>query len=189
MLYRSNDAGLFEIITSGSMFAGKTRTLLTKLEIFQLAGKEVVLLTPKEAHNRYSVKNFVVAHNGQRMPAIEVESATEILNLKNYADVIGIDEIMLFQEKNIIDAVEELTKSGHIVVASGLSLLSSGEPFNHMPELLAMADIITQVYGVCHECGNPSVRTWPRFDKNTDIVIGKDYLALCKKCWYKYKFS
>lgn len=185
LYYRRRDNSISELIVSGSMFAGKTSTLLSRLETFILAGRKVQLFYPAHSQDRYGVKNMVVAHNGARMSGIEVQSAAEILEkISPTTEVVGIDEIQLFTPE-IIDVVEKLVKSGRIVIGAGLTLLADGRPFGPMPELLARADIITQVYGVCAECGDPAVRSWPTFDKKSDIVLGNDYIALCRRCWYK----
>ncbi|KXG74669.1 Thymidine kinase [Fervidicola ferrireducens] len=183
--YRRRDNSIFELIASGSMFAGKTSTLLSRLETFILAGRKVQLFYPVHSQDRYGAKNMVVAHNGARMTGIEVRDAKEILEkLSPATEVVGIDEIQLFSPE-IVEVVEELVRSGRIVIGAGLTLLADGRPFGPMPELLARADIITQVYGVCAECGDPAVRSWPTFDKKSDIVLGNDYIALCRRCWYK----
>lgn len=191
MLYRNQDTGLLEVITSGSMFAGKTKTLLARLETFELAGRNTILYCPKGSQDRYKNESEVVTHDGQRMKARQVNSSQEILNdFKNLTPeiskigAIGIDEVMLFDNK-IINIIEELVKNNFIVIVSGLSLTSDGEPFGPMPELLAMADIITQVYGVCQECGNPSTKSWPLFEKKNKVALGNQYIALCRQCWNK----
>lgn len=191
MLYRSKDSGLLEVITSGSMFAGKTTTLLTRLETFELAGKNTLLFCLRGSQDRYTTKSEVVTHSGKRRHATQVTSSKEIrcwskglMPETSGIDVIGIDEVMLFDQE-IVDVVEDLVRRGFIVVVAGLSVTSDGEPFGPMPELLAIADIITQVYGVCQECGNPSTRCWPLFEKKTQIAIGNEYIALCRQCWIK----
>jgi thymidine kinase len=185
MLYYRKDNSLFELITSGSMFAGKTSTLLTRLETFIRAGRKVQLFYPKGSQDRYKATGKVVAHNGIQMPGIEVKDPEEILaKLYPHVEVIGIDEIQLFPA-SIVSVVEKLVADGHIVIGAGLTLLADGRSFGPMPELLARADVITQVYGVCTECGNPAVRCWPKFNKTEDVVLGNDYIALCRRCWYK----
>jgi thymidine kinase len=185
MLYYRKDNSLFELITSGSMFAGKTSTLLTRLDTFIRAGRKVQLFYPKGSQDRYKETGKVIAHNGIQMPGIEVKDPEEILTKSDpHVEVIGIDEIQLFPA-SIITVIEELIKSQHIVIGAGLALLADGRSFGPMPELLARADVITQVYGVCAECDNPAVRCWPKFNKAEDVVLGNDYIALCRRCWYK----
>lgn len=193
MLYRNNDAGLLEVITSGSMFAGKTKTLLTRLETFQLAGKNTVVFCPKGSQIRYTTKSEVVSHDGKRMRAFQVTSSQDIQQCFEgmtpktaKVDVIGIDEVMLFDD-GIVNVIEDLVKRNFIVIVAGLSMTSEGEPFGPMPQLLAMADIITKVYGVCQKCGNPSTRSWPLFNKKERVALGAQYIALCRQCWYQMK--
>lgn len=176
---------LFELISSGAMFAGKTSTLLARLETFQRAGRKVQLFYPAGSQDRYHTEGYVVTHNGAKMPGTEVENARMIREKTDPdTEVVGIDEIQLF-DRDIVTVVEELVGTGRIVIGAGLALLSNGKPFGSMPELLARADIITQVYAVCAECGDPAVRSWPKFEKNSDVVLGKDYIALCRRCWIK----
>ncbi|OPL12644.1 MAG: hypothetical protein AVO34_06825 [Firmicutes bacterium ML8_F2] len=202
MLYRPGDMGLLEIISSGAMFSGKTRTLLTRLETFMLAGRKVQLFCPKGSQERYRTQGEVVSHDGMSMRTMEINHPIEILKTlfqredplflntvnpgQSGISVVGIDEIMLFHH-DIVKVVDFLVDHKFIVVASGLSVLSSGKPFGPMPELLAKADIITHLQAVCNICGNPATRTLPKFEKKKDIVIGKDYMALCRKCWEQKK--
>ena len=187
MFYLYDGFGLFELIISGSMFAGKTQTLLARLDVFKHAGKDVRLYCPVGSQ-RYGAQNEVVTHSLIRAPAQEIETTDELVNLVKQIEtpssiVMGIDEVMLFDEERIVDNVNWLVNNGVIIIASGLTLYSEGQPFGHMPYLLSIADAITYLYGVCHSCGGPATRSKAIFNKKEKKVVGADYIPLCRRCW------
>ena len=64
----------------------------------------------------------------------------------SHVDVIGIDEIQFF-DKEIVNIVEKL-ENGHRVVVAGLDMDFRGEPFEPMPQIMAVSEQVTklQVY-------------------------------------------
>ena len=65
----------------------------------------------------------------------------------SHVDVIGIDEIQFF-DKEIVNIVEKLAENGHRVVVAGLDMDFRGEPFEPMPQIMAVSEQVTKLQAV-----------------------------------------
>lgn len=172
--------GLFKVIT-GSMFSGKTDELIRQIKRAHLQKLSYQIFKPA-MDNRFGVSDLIISHNQQKLPATSVEDAKEILlHLKKDTKVIGIDEIQFFSE-DIIEVIEELTKTGINIIASGLDTDWRGKPFHPMPLLLSVADVIEKKYAVCSLCGEDATRTQRLVSSNKTLLVGAGevYQARCR---------
>lgn len=64
-----------------------------------------------------------------------------------------------FFDNEIIDVVQHLANSGYRVICAGLDQDFRGEPFGKMPDLMAIAELVTKLQAVCAVCGSPASRT------------------------------
>lgn len=190
-MHRNLNYGWIDVITSGSMYAGKTTELIRRVKTFILAKRTAVVFQPSIAR-RFSDDEVIMSHDGLRFEAIHADNPLEILW---YAElhkpaVIGIDEAQ-FYDLSLVDVVQELANRGHYVIAAGLSQTSEGKAFGVMPNLLAVADNITSVYGVCVVCGEPSTKPFALRAKKEDVSVGAGdkYEARCRKCWVEGRKS
>ena len=145
-MYETYHSGWIECIT-GSMFSGKSEELIRRLRRGIYAKQKVIVFKPA-IDDRYH-KEKVVSHNGNAIEAINISTAREILNHDiSHADVIGIDEVQFFDE-NIVSIIQQLADQGHRVIVAGLDMDFKGEPFEPMPELLALSEHVTKLQAVC----------------------------------------
>ncbi|MDB4896109.1 MAG: Thymidine kinase [Firmicutes bacterium] len=184
-MHRNLNYGWIDLITSGSMYAGKTTELIRRVRNFVLAKRTAAVFQPNMAR-RYSEDEVIMSHDGVRFEAIHTDNPMEILW---YAEmhkpsVIAIDEAQ-FYDQSLVDAVQDLANRGHYIILAGLSQTSEGKPFGIMPQLLTIADNITSVYGVCVVCGEPATKPFALLAKTEDVSIGAGdkYEARCRKCW------
>ncbi|HEY3364574.1 MAG TPA: thymidine kinase [Symbiobacteriaceae bacterium] len=184
-MHRNLNYGWIDVITSGSMYAGKTTELIRRVRTFMLAKRTAAVFQPKLAA-RFGEDEVIMSHDGVRFEAVHTDNPLEILW---YAEmhkpsVIAIDEAQ-FYDRSLVEAVQELANRGHYVILAGLSQTSEGKSFGIMPELLAVADNITSVYGVCVVCGEPSTKPFALRAKKEDVSVGAGdkYEARCRKCW------
>lgn len=155
-MYVSMQGGWVEVIC-GSMFSGKSEELIRRIRRAQFAKQKIAVFKP-EIDNRYS-EEAVVSHNGTTLIAVPVSCAADIVtHVTDDYDVIAIDEAQFFDDA-IIDAVMELADHGFRVIVAGLDQDFRGEPFGPMPELMAIAEMVTKLQAVCTICGSPSSRT------------------------------
>lgn len=173
--------GWIEVIC-GSMFSGKTEELIRRMRRAQFAQQELIIFKPL-LDNRYAAEE-VVTHRGERIPAMAVNSAEEIL--KNWKDqkVVGVDEVQFFDDELIAVCVE-LAKRGVRVICAGLDMDFAGQPFGAMPKLLAVAEYVTKVHAICVSCGALAQFSHRLVGEKNQVLLGEKhhYEPLCRKCF------
>jgi len=174
------NTGWIEVVC-GCMFSGKTEELIRRLRRAQIAKQKVVVFKPK-IDTRYS-QEHIVSHSEQSLNAQVIEDAQEILNLTGDAQVVGIDEGQFFKA-NIVEVCNQLADQGKRVIVAGLDQDYKGNPFEPMPQLLAIAEYITKTLAICVVCGNPADRTQRTSEQHELVIVGaKDlYEARCRYC-------
>jgi len=178
-------AGWIEVIC-GSMFSGKTESLIMRLRLAQIARKKVIIFVPKK-DNRYG-EGVIASHDARSLPGLVVETAGEILELSGEAQVVGVDESQFFG-LDLVEVCEELANQGKRVIVAGLDQDWRGLPFEPMPSLLCVAESITKKLAVCVDCGRPANRSQRIVASKARIVVGeKDvYKARCRRCFERPK--
>lgn len=183
-LHRNLDYGWIDVITSGTMYAGKTTELIRRVRTYTLARRKAVIFQPAMAR-RYSATE-VVSHDGISWEAVQTDSPAEMLaNVREHKPkVVGIDEAQFYPE-SIVEVVQTMANEGHYVIVAGLAQTSEGRPFGMMPYLLAIADNIIPTFGVCVICGEPATKPFALRPKTEDVQVGAadKYEARCRKCW------
>lgn len=176
------ETGWIEVIT-GCMFSGKTEELIRRLKRAKIAKQVVIVFKPK-IDNRFS-ENEIVSHSEFSHTSINVETPEEIYEKSIGAQVIGIDEAQFFS-KEIISICNKLADNGKRVIIAGLDQDYRGEPFEPMPQLLAIAEFITKTLAICVVCGNPADKTQRKIVLEEKVVVGASeiYEARCRKCHY-----
>jgi thymidine kinase len=183
-------AGLLEVIC-GPMFSGKTEELIRRLRRAKIARQRVVVFKPR-IDNRYDEVQ-IVSHSSQRIPSIPVEDAAAmdhcLKHLDSSVDVVGVDEAQFF-DATLVDFVDKLANEGVRVVVAGLDQDYLGRPFGVMPNLLAIADVVTKQYAVCVVCGSPASKSQRIVSEKNEqvsqeqVLVGADsvYEARCRRC-------
>ena len=175
-----------EVIT-GPMFCGKTDEMIRRLRRATIAKQNVLVFKPG-FDVRYE-REKVTSHAGNEFDAIPVENASEILQRTSEdITVAAVDEAQFFEE-DLIPVCQELVDRGVRVIVAGLDMDFRGEPFGHMPTLLAQAEEVDKLYAICMECGEPATRTQrlvngePADYDDPVIIVGASemYEARCRK--------
>ncbi|MCD4666926.1 thymidine kinase [archaeon] len=156
--YRS---GFLEVYC-GPMKSGKSAALISRVEKLNYAKDINFQLFKPKLDNRFSELQ-IVSRKGDSINAtiINEKDPKEILDkINENVDVVAIDEVHFF-DKELVNVVKELVSKGKNVIISGLDLDFRGEPFGCMPELLALADRVIKLEGICDfsECNNRGVRS------------------------------
>ncbi|AXI01123.1 thymidine kinase [Sporosarcina sp. PTS2304] len=155
-MYVSMQGGWMEVIC-GSMFSGKSEELIRRIRRAEFAKQKIAVFKPA-IDDRYS-EEAVVSHDGTSMIANPIRKACEIPNLvSDDFDVVAIDEAQFFDEE-ILEVAISLADRGFRVIVAGLDQDFRGEPFGPMPQLMAVAELVTKLQAVCTVCGSPSSRT------------------------------
>ena len=181
MTISPKNSGWIEVIC-GPMFSGKTEELIRRLVRAQFAKQEVAIFKPK-TDNRYS-DDYIVSHNKRKIKSIILDSASDIYNFKDKADVFGIDEAQFFGD-DLIDISNDLAKSGKRIVIAGLDKDYAAKSFGPIKQLLIDAEYVTKVNAICMVCGDPASFT-QRISKEKDLVVVGEtdkYEARCRNCF------
>jgi thymidine kinase len=174
--------GWIEVI-AGSMFSGKSEELIRRLRRAEIARQKVQVFKPA-VDTRYSKKE-VVSHSDQRMASQRVRSAWEILErLAADTQVVGIDEAQ-FLDMDLVAVCERLANAGKRVIVAGLDQDYRGQPFEPVPQLLAVAEYITKTRAICMRCGQPALRSQRLSGGTERVVVGAadSYEPRCRGCY------
>lgn len=179
--------GSLTVIT-GSMFAGKTETLIRLLRRALYARRRVQVF--KHALDSRSETAEIRSHGGALHEASAVSTGKEILSLVEASvDVVAIEEAQFFDD-GIVEVCEELADRGYEVIVTGLDTDFRGKPFGPMPALLAEADEVVKLRAICARCGRDASRSQRLVDGKPAPVSGptirvgaeESYEARCRRC-------
>jgi thymidine kinase len=189
-MHAITNSGWVEVIT-GSMFSGKTEELLRRLRRAEIAGQEVAAFTPA-VDDRYG-EATLGSHAGRTWEAEVVETTgegiAEIPAKLNGEQVVAVDEANFFPSE-LVDVCQELAADGRRVVVSGTDQTYRGEPFEPVPQLMAVAEYVDKMQAICTECGEPATRNQrliegePAHYDDPTIMVGAEesYEARCRNC-------
>jgi len=156
MTHLSHGEGRLEVIC-GPMFSGKTEELLRRVRRAQIAKQPTVVFKPA-TDTRWDA-HAVRSHDANESPSVMVRSSAEIgawmAGQPRHIPVVAIDEAQFF-DNELPRLCAKLADEGHRVIAAGLDLDFTGEPFGCMPELLARAEEVAKLNAVCLETGRPA---------------------------------
>ena len=168
------DSVALEVIT-GCMWAGKSRELIRRLHLAEIAGLHALVVKPLRD-----------TRDGETFEAVVVASAADILShVHENHEVIGIDETHFFDE-GLIDVVRELIARKKRVIASGLNLDWQAIPFNVTAHLMALASNVSVLTAVCTSCRSFHAVRSQRIAKSTDRILpgdADDYQPRCLACF------
>jgi len=155
-MFQSYDGGHIEVVC-GPMFAGKTEELIRRVKRLEYAKIKYMIFSPK-VDNRFDFDN-ITSHNKNTKKAISINKALDIYeHLTPEIQVVIIDEAQFF-DNDIVLVADQLADRGLRVIVGGLDRNFRGEPFGPMPQLLAIAEVVTKLTAVCAVSGKPATRT------------------------------
>lgn len=184
---RQLNTGIIEVIC-GPMFSGKTEELIRRLRRAKIAKKRVIVFKP-QIDTRFD-EIQIVSHSAQKIASIPVENTETMKHcleqLDGPPDLVGVDEAQFFDEA-LVPYIEKLADAGMRVILSGLDQDSDGKPFGPMPNLLAVADLVTKQYAVCMICGAAATKSYRllRRESQEQVFVGaaESYEARCRQCY------
>ena len=188
MIDQKAKKGHLEVVC-GSMFSGKSEELIRRLRRAEIAQQKVLVF--KHSLDTRKTIDYIVSHNGNKLKAFALSSATEILELvDDDVSVIGIDEVQFFSNE-IVNTIHTLVNRGKRVIAAGLDLDFRGVPFGSIPLLMAIADSATKLKAVCIKCGDNAhftqrlINNQPAKYNDPVILVGAEefYQARCRNCF------
>jgi thymidine kinase len=171
----------------GPMFAGKTTTLISKIEIYTLTGKKCVIVrsaVDTRTDNVQTHRNLI--YNGEvlKIDSLKLDNP-EITKLNDY-DVIGFDEGHFFNGEDLINLVQFLIQHHKLIFISMLKSDGNRAPFPFTDHLLARANNIILLKAVCEICKQHlAIHTKRKHYNNPEIFVGGSelYYPCCDDCW------
>ena len=175
------NTGWIEVIC-GSMFSGKTEELIRRLRRAEIAGQRVESFKPA-LDTRYR-REAVVSHDESSRISTPVDAPAQVLLLAAQADVVGIDEAQFF-DVGLVTICQELARSGTRVVVAGLDQDFRGQPFEPIPQLMAVAEYVTKLHAICMQCGAPANHSQRITPASERVLVGADeaYEPRCRRCF------
>lgn len=175
------DVGWIEVIC-GPMFSGKSEELIRRLRRAQIARQALEVFKPA-IDDRYH-DTEIVSHSRVRIEARAVSSSAEIArSVRSDTRVVGIDEAQFF-DAGVVEVAEGLARRGMRVVLAGLDQDYTGQPFEPMPRLMAIAEYVTKTLAICTRCGAPAGRSQRLAAGSDRVLVGAtdSYEARCRRC-------
>jgi thymidine kinase len=164
-------------IILGSMYSGKSTTLIKKTEGFQKIGKRCLLVN-HVLDSRVS-GNYVRSHDDITLEAIKTDDLAT-LDVKNF-DVILIDEGQFFT--NMKREVEKMLEQKLTVIVAGLNSDYNMKKFGEMINLVPIADnIIYLQSNNCYNCGENASFTKRLSSEEEVVSVNSSYAPSCRKC-------
>lgn len=183
MHHKPIENGWIEVIC-GSMFCGKTEELLRRLRRAEIANQKVKAFKAK-VDNRYS-KDKIVSHDKNTIDSIPLENSSDLFDLGNEYDVVGIDEAQFFDDE-IVKVCNDLANNGVRVIVAGLDMDFQGNPFGPMPALMATAEYVTKVHAICTRTGGLANHSFRTSENNSIVLLGEkeSYEPLSRAAFFK----
>lgn len=181
VLKTSRTAGWIEVVC-GSMFSGKTEELIRRVRRANIARQRTEIFKPA-LDTRYS-EDEVVSHDESALRSTAVATASQIILLAQDSDVVGIDEAQFFGD-DLTEVCRQLAESGKRVIVAGLDQDYLGQPFEPMPQIMAIAEYVTKLHAICVVCGNPANHSQRLSGGTSRVLLGAEeaYEPRCRDCF------
>ena len=182
-------AGCIEVIT-GSMFSGKTEELIRRVKRARFARQRIQAFKPRidDRYDESSIVSHAAAEAGDKSGILEAVAVATSESLESRVldetQVVAIDEAQFF-DRGIVDVAQRLADRGVRVLVAGLDQDYLGRPFHPMPELMAIAELVTKVHAVCTVCGDTASRSQRLVPEGATVLVGGSdaYEARCRACF------
>jgi len=166
----------------GCMFSSKTSKLISEYNKWKNIGRDAVMLNYSD-DTRYGSDDYVYSHDLIKVPCIKVKKLCEVdVKILEGIDVILINEGQFF--KDLIEFCRYwCDEKGKHVVVCGLDGTFERKPFGDINTLISIADDYEKLKAFCKRCNNGTegIFTKRLTDNKDTVVIGNDYIPVCRK--------
>ena len=190
----------------GPMFSGKTERLIARLHRAQYARKRIRILKPAhDTRTQGSIASRAVNSDGTTevtatLSAIMVRTPADFaaVTADGEYDVLAVDEAQFFPlDEPMTDSLgwfgrairalmREKARTDLRIIVAGLDMDFAEAPFGPIPGLLAMADHVEKLTGVCMICGSDGGYISHRIIPGAEqLVVGDagEYQVRCRSCY------
>ncbi|WKX02409.1 thymidine kinase [Candidatus Mycoplasma mahonii] len=178
--YKKYSEGLIEVIV-GPMFSGKSEELIKRIKQVGYAKMKSLVFTPI-IDDRWDGEK-IISRAGGSVKTKKIKKAKDILKFWDPTfKVVAIDEAQFF-DKGILEVITTLANNGVRVIISALDLDYTGKPFGHVPEILAMAEMVSKESAICVVCRREATQTYKKQPGGPQVQVGnEEYEARCREC-------
>ena len=177
------EGGYLKVIL-GPMFAGKTTNIINEYNKYTAMDYKCIAINHM-IDTRYGV-NVVSNHNQIKIPSINSSSLYNVKMEISQYKVLFINEGQFFDD--LYDFVNEMLELDKIVFVCGLDGDFQRKKFGSILDIIPLADEVTKVNGICHNCKKrKSLFTHRIIKGGGQVVVGNEnlYMALCRPCYRK----
>ncbi|KAF7840537.1 thymidine kinase a-like [Senna tora] len=169
----------------GPMFAGKTTSLLRRMQLESSNGRNVAIIKSSK-DTRYGLDS-IVTHDGAKLPCwalTKLSSFRQKFGLEAYEqlDVIGIDEAQFFED--LYDFCREAADhDGKTIIVAGLDGNYMRRSFGSVLDIIPLADSVTKLTARCELCGKSAFFTLRKIEETqVELIGGADvYMPVCRQ--------
>ncbi|CAN0890845.1 Thymidine kinase [Linum grandiflorum] len=180
----SYSSGEIHVIV-GPMFAGKTTTLLRRIQSEDENGRNVAVVK-SDKDTRYGLDS-IVTHDGLKLPCWSLPKLSLFrqslgVDAYNKLDVIGIDEAQFFDDLHDF-CREAADQDGKTVIVAGLDGDYMRRSFGAVLDVIPLADSVTKLNARCELCGKRAFFTLRKTDETkVELIAGADvYMPVCRR--------
>jgi thymidine kinase len=168
----------------GSMYSGKTTSLIQTYKKHVYIGKRVVVIN-YDQDKRYH-ETMLSTHDNLMIPCIQAHFLRDVIDDLNGADVILINEGQFFEDlfDVVIDLVDHKHKNVYIAALDGDF---KRQRFGRVLDLIPYCDSVIKLRALCFKCKNGSHAIFSHrvTQETSQVSIGSDnYIPLCRKCYH-----
>ncbi|OAY61162.1 thymidine kinase a [Manihot esculenta] len=168
----------------GPMFAGKTTTLLRRIQSESSDGRKVAVIKSNR-DTRYGLDS-IVTHDGVKLPCMALPNLSSFrqkfgADAYEQLDVIGIDEAQFFED--LYDfCCEAADHDGKTLIVAGLDGDYLRRSFGSVLDIIPLADSVTKLTARCELCGKRAFFTLRKTEETRiELIGGADvYMPVCR---------
>lgn len=181
----------------GSMFSGKSTSLLNEISKFNILSKNILVINHSLDSKRTNNINCIMSHDNKQFKAFMLNKLESILinqhifQIYKNSHIIIIDESQFFPD--LYSFIETQLKIQHdinkIFIVAGLSGDSNLQSIGETLKLIPLADEVIKLNAYCIKCKDGTIASFSKRKINcndSQILIGNNdiYIPVCRFHYY-----
>lgn len=184
----------------GTMGSGKTLDLIRTVYNYREKGMKVLVYKPLMDTREGTDECIIKTRVGMELKAnwLQDNAYWQLINDtldEEFVSVVIVDEAQFLTEKQVNEFQEFSITNDIPVIFYGLKVDFTGHLFEGTKRIIEIADIITEIKGICH-CGSIARQNARVVDGKIQkegevVVIGGNemYIPLCNKCYFNGRIN
>ena len=169
----------------GPMWSGKSSEVVRIYKHNCIARISTIVVNYAD-DKRYD-EYLLSTHDKVKIPCHRYTRLSELLESGDLCEIkcIVIDEAQFFDD--LYDSVKELLSRGKMVYVCGLDSDYEMKKFGQIIDVIPLADEVIKKQALCAICRNGKKAAFTKrlSDDHGQVVIGNDYIPVCRECHNK----